>query len=458
MPGTYTLDDVAQASPAKAMGQFSSADIAQPSVPSTGATDTEQPTHWLYATKDVLSDLLQGVGEGALQTVATVSRGLNKIPGIGETLAPKQGIDALRQIATPDNMTQKVGAGLEQAAEMFATGPEGKLSIPARVAAGALQGGVSTAVHEGGTTAGASPTDVAINTALGAAIPAVAEGIKAATNAKIARGMVNESMMATARDVTYGNPAKALLDEDIATPVTGDIEKFKDAIRNGSTLQGAADAAGGRIAAVSDKINELRPQLTGILVSAKGKIPATVVTDPIDDGIREIMSNRGITAQDAQSAINELLAIKQAALKVPAVPGATATSWAPLEANSLKGEIGQAVDWTGKERVGELVEPIKKEIYESLKDSVNKAAPAGKELNERLTNLYAAQSSINKLAGFEEVGRGRSLGGVIGPSWMGRAEALAGRFIPALSWLSPSVGAVVRSGAIPAITQSGGNQ
>src|SRR5207245_1813964 len=190
----------------------------------------------------------------------------------------------------------------------------------------------------------------------------------------------------------------------------------------------------------------------GATFSNLTRIPASTVTDPIDNGIQAILKNRGVTAEDAQAAIKELQAMKQAALKIPAVPGATAKAWAPLEANALKQEIGQSTNWAGRERVGELVEPIKKQIYGNLKNSVNAAAPGTATLNERLTNLLAAQSDVNKLAGFEEVGRGRSMGGVIGPSWMGRIEALAGRFVPAASWLTPAVSPAIKT-AIPAVTQ-----
>jgi hypothetical protein len=129
-------------------------------------------------------------------------------------------------------------------------------------------------------------------------------------------------------------------------------------------------------------------------------------------------------------------------------------AWAPLEANTIKQEIGQSTNWAGRERVGELVDPIKKQVYGQLKDSVNTAAPGAADLNERLTNLLAAQTDVNKLAGFEEVGRGRSMGGVIGPSWMGRVEALTGRFIPAASWLTSGIAPAIKT-AIPAVTQSG---
>lgn len=410
---------------------------------------------WLSATGQTLKDLAKGVGEGALQDVNSVSRLLNKIPGVGETLAPSSGIAAARQLATPANPTQRVGAGLEQAGEMMIP-IGGELGMGGKMALSALAGGASVAAHEGGTTSGVNAKDVAIGGAIGAAAPAVEGVVKGALTSKLARGAVNESMMATARDVTYGNPAKALLDEGIVTPLTGDIEKFKDAVRSGATLQGAASAAGGRIASVSNKINEIAPQLQAKLAASNAAwIPSTTVTDVIDKGVQAIKANRGITAPEAQAAEAELQAIQDAALKVPTVPGAKASAWAPVEANALKQEIGGNVNWAGRERVGQLVEPIRKQIYNSLKDAVNSAVPGTAQLNERLTNLYAAQDDINKLAGFEEVGRGRAAGGVIGPNWMGRLQALSGRFIPAASWLTPTIGPAVRATGIPSATDEG---
>src|ERR1700722_971722 len=50
-----------------------------------------------------LGDVAVGFGKAAMETVNTVSKGLNKIPVIGETLAPSQGIKAV------DQMTQSTG-------------------------------------------------------------------------------------------------------------------------------------------------------------------------------------------------------------------------------------------------------------------------------------------------------------------------------------------------------------
>jgi hypothetical protein len=468
MPNGQTTDWFSQNAPSQASMAQSGGDWFASNAPATKQENSSVPeSHWLSATGNFLKDLAGGFGAGATQTIATVSRGLNKIPGIGETLAPSEGVKAMRIIGTPRNTGEKIGAGIEQAAELAATGP-GK-TLAAKIGIGALSGGASTAVHESGTSQGTNLADVLTSTAIGGIAPTAEAGVKSLFNSKFSRGLVNESVMATPTDVAYGNPAKALLDEGIATPKTGDIEKFKDAIRSGATLQGAAEAAGGRIAAINQKIGQLAPELhqklaaagtnraAGATFSNLARIPASTVTDPIDNGIQAILKNRGVTAEDAHAAIKELQALKQAALKVPSVPGATTTAWAPLEANSVKQEIGQSTNWAGRERIGELVEPIKKQVYGNLKNSVNAAAPGTAALNERLTNLLAAQADVNKLAGFEEVGRGRSMGGVIGPSWMGRVEALAGRFVPAMSWLTPAVSPAIKT-AIPAITQQNAGQ
>ena len=113
-----------------------------------------------------LEQMVEGVGAGALQTVGGVSRAINKLPYVGETLAPSEGINALRKIATPENTPQRIGAGLEQMGELYAAGPEKGANLLAKMGIGALGGGLSTAVHEAGTEQGASPLDIALSTVL----------------------------------------------------------------------------------------------------------------------------------------------------------------------------------------------------------------------------------------------------------------------------------------------------
>jgi hypothetical protein len=77
------------------------------------------------APKDDLNIPLEvgkGFAKGAGQTVTTIAKGINAIPGIGEALSPKVGIDQLEQASRLENTPQKVGAVGEQIAEMSLTG------------------------------------------------------------------------------------------------------------------------------------------------------------------------------------------------------------------------------------------------------------------------------------------------------------------------------------------------
>jgi hypothetical protein len=65
------------------------------------------------------ADVGVGFGKGALDTVNTVSGLLNKIPGVGETLAPSAGIKASENTAQSTNTAQSVGKGAEGIAEFF---------------------------------------------------------------------------------------------------------------------------------------------------------------------------------------------------------------------------------------------------------------------------------------------------------------------------------------------------
>src|SRR5271154_3870715 len=75
----------------------------------------------------VYADVGKGFAKGAMETVNTVSKGLNKIPGVGETLAPSQGIKAVDQITPSTNAAQSVGKAGENIAEFAAA--EGALKM-----------------------------------------------------------------------------------------------------------------------------------------------------------------------------------------------------------------------------------------------------------------------------------------------------------------------------------------
>jgi hypothetical protein len=89
----------------------------------------EQPKK--FSTGSVTGDIALGALKGGVtgfakeagQTVSGVSHLIHKIPGVGETLAPSQGMNAADQMEQTHGMAEKVGAGLEGVAE-FAAGDE----------------------------------------------------------------------------------------------------------------------------------------------------------------------------------------------------------------------------------------------------------------------------------------------------------------------------------------------
>lgn len=371
--------------------------------------------------------IAKGVGEGLLQDTAATGRLIQKIPRIGPKLIPQIGLDAERELATPKTTPQQVGAGMEQAAELFL--PTGEEGLAAKVIAGGLKAGASTGIHEAGTTEGANPRDIGVNTLIGAAGPLAERAVTGLIGSKVGRGIINESVGANARDVTYGNPAKALLDEGIANVNTGDTEKIKSAFRAGAAPQAASRAAGGRIAAVSGKINDLSPQLDALLSKSTAQIPvAQVIDGPISNASLEIIVNRAMTQAEKDSALKQLSEL-QAQLK-----RGLGQTISPSQANEIKRQIGDRVNWGGVTAVGDEVKPAYRSLYGSLKRAVDQAVPESSQLNERLTNLLAASKDLERLARQEEVGAGRgAAGGAIGRNLVGRVESSVGRVLPATS-------------------------
>jgi len=105
------------------------------------------------------------------------------------------------------------------------------------------------------------------------------EAVGGLPQTKLGRSMINQSLGAQTRDITYGNPAKALIDEGINDVATGDFEAYKDALRSGKTPAEASKAASGRFASVNQRIEEYGPRLEKVLSQSQQTIP---VADAID--------------------------------------------------------------------------------------------------------------------------------------------------------------------------------
>ena len=246
---------------------------------------------------------------------------------------------------------------------------------------------------------------------------------------KMGRSAVNQSLGAQTRDITYGNPARALIDEGIGNVTSGDYEAYKSALRAGKSPADAAHAAGGRFAAVSQRISEYAPQLDKMLAQSTKVIPvADAIDAPLHQAALDIINNRAMTDAEKDAAINQLGAV-QKSLKEGL--GQTAT---PLELNRIKQQIGKRVNWGGTVSITDEVKPAYRALYGNINKLVSDAVPEARELNERLSNLLAAHGDLDTLMKAEEVGRGGGLtGGKIGTTMVGVAEREAGRVLPGVS-------------------------
>ncbi|MHB8501526.1 MAG: hypothetical protein ACYDHE_11350 [Candidatus Acidiferrales bacterium] len=386
------------------------------------------------AAEGVTTGISKGIGKTVGGATELIGEALHKVPGIGEMLAPRAGLNAERtglESATKinnDNPGEATGNVLEEGAEWMGGDAMlkalGKLGLVAKNAPGLLQLaekypvvaklllGAAKGAVVGGTQAGVKapaegkdPLQSAEAGAAGGAVAGTAgAGLEAGTESKMARSLINRSAGATARDVTYGNPAKALLDENIKTPVTGDAEAYKDALHAGKPQAEAARAAGGRIAAVIGKINEYKPQLDNALASSKAKISVKdAILDPIYEATSEIINNRAVTETEKNVAIDKILELQKSLTE------GLGKNISPELANEIKQQLGDRINWTGADAVGDNIKPIYKSLYGSLKQAVNEKVPEAADLNERMTNLLAAKKVLTGLSRKEEVGAGKGI-------------------------------------------------
>jgi hypothetical protein len=183
---------------------------------------------------------------------------------------------------------------------------------------------------------------------------------------------------------------------------------------------------------VNQRINELTPRLNNMLSQSQAMIPVKDVIDkPLNDAALDIIMNPAMTDLEKDTAINQLGAL-QKALKTGLGPDAT-----PSQLQVIKQAVGNRVNWGGNIAVTDEVKPAYRAVYGSLKNAINQAVPGAAPINERLTNLLAAQSDLDNLARAEEVGRGGGIiSGKIGTSLAGIAERSAGRVLPAATSLT----------------------
>lgn len=83
------------------------------------ATEAEGDPEYVAGQREALKETGTGFAKKAGETVSTVSHILHKIPGVGETLAPQQGITALDKMDQIKEPGENIGAGIETGTEFI---------------------------------------------------------------------------------------------------------------------------------------------------------------------------------------------------------------------------------------------------------------------------------------------------------------------------------------------------
>jgi hypothetical protein len=183
------------------------------------------------------------------------------------------------------------------------------------------------------------------------------------TDTKVGRAIANKP---SARDLTFGNAAKAMVDEAIWNM-----------------------AAGGQLAVIHRKIEDYTLKLEAIFSKSQTTINVEEFIDkPLEQAVLGIIDNQAMSDSEKDAAIQQLGALQEW------VKQGLHGEITSLQANQIVLAIGDRLDWGRNSGVSEEVKPVYRALYGTLKTAICKADPEAQNLHDRLTNLYAAKSEI----------------------------------------------------------------
>jgi hypothetical protein len=219
---------------------------------------------------------------------------------------------------------------------------------------------------------------------------ASSEAARCLGDTKVGRAMIDPSVRSAVRDLTFGNSAKAMVDEVIWNMATGDRHVYRTALQQGKSAREAAQAAGGQLAIIHRKIGDYTLKLEAVLSESKATINAGEAIDkPLEHAMLEIISNGAMSDLEKDAAIQQLGALQEW------VKHGLQGHITPLQANRIILAIGDRLNWGGTTGVSEEFKPFYRALYSSLKTAIRTTVPEAQNLHDRLTNLYAAKSDLD---------------------------------------------------------------
>jgi hypothetical protein len=215
------------------------------------------------------------------------------------------------------------------------------------------------------------------------------EAARSLADTKVGRAMTDLSVRSPLRDVTYGNSAKAMVDEALWNMATGDYQVYRTALQQGKSAREAAQAAGGQLAVIHRKISDYTLKLEAVLSESKATINVGEAIDkPLEHAVLEIISNAAMRDLEKDAAIQQL-GVLQDWVKHGLQEDITL-----LQANQIILTIGDRLNWGGTTGISEELKPVYRALYGNLKTAIHTAVPEAQNLQDRLINLYAAKSDL----------------------------------------------------------------
>ena len=218
---------------------------------------------------------------------------------------------------------------------------------------------------------------------------ASSEAARSDVDVKIGLAMPDPPARVPVRDSTYGNSAKAMVDEAIWNMRAGNYQLYKTALDQGRSDTEAAQVAGGQLAVIYRKISDYTLQLQAVLSESRAIINVGEAIDkPIEGALLEIISNDGMSDLQKDAAIQQLGTLQEW------VKTGLREDITPVQANRIIMAIGNRLNWGGTTNISDELRAVYRALYDSLKTAICTAAPEAQNLHDRLTNLYAAKSDL----------------------------------------------------------------
>lgn len=208
---------------------------------------------------------------------------------------------------------------------------------------------------------------------------------------KVGRAITDGSARTPLRDLTYGNSAKAMVDEAIWNLATGDFEVYRTGLQQGKPAREAAQAAGGQLAVIHQKIGDYTLKLEGLLSECKTTISVGETVDkPLEQAVLEIIGNGTMGDPEKDAAIQQLGALQES------VKHGLQGEMTPLQANQILMEMGERLNWGGSTNLSGELKRGYGALYGSLKAAICSSIPEAQNIQDRLINLYAAKAGMEK--------------------------------------------------------------